>query len=118
MDGSGKISNPSSNDVLNWLNAMWNEFLVETIKNSFQKYGFNDDGNCSINTTLEFTWIRFYLRNWLIKRELYLGNKMRTRKKFFIKCKNERGIVTCFPTLLPDRSSNLRLLATLTDSRP
>ena len=53
MGASGKNLYTAKSDVLKWLNAIWNEFSAETIKNSFGKCGFTDDVNCSIDGALE-----------------------------------------------------------------
>ena len=45
MGVSGKIPSSARSDVLNRLNAIWNEFSAETIKNSFNKCGFTDNVN-------------------------------------------------------------------------
>ena len=52
MGGRGKIPTPARNDVLNWLNTIWNEFPAKPIKNSFRKCGFTDDVNLNIEKVL------------------------------------------------------------------
>ena len=53
MGRSRKIPTSASSDVLNWLDAIWNELFPEPIKNSFHKCGFTDDVNLSRDAALE-----------------------------------------------------------------
>ena len=47
MGRPGKISTPTRGDLLKSLDATWNEFDAETIKNSFRKNGFTGIVNLS-----------------------------------------------------------------------